>query len=54
MLLSQMGAAKITMLVKPMTAYVLLPIVQLAVVLFTVVVGTRVVRNYHIRDQIME
>jgi putative ABC transport system permease protein len=54
LLLSQMGAAKITMLVKPLTAYLLLPAVQLAVVLITVVVGTRVVRNYHIRDQIME
>ncbi|MBI4856267.1 MAG: FtsX-like permease family protein [Acetobacterium woodii] len=53
-MLSSMGAAKITLLVEPLTAYLLCPAIQLLVVLFTVVMGTRTVRNYHIKDQIME
>jgi len=53
-MLSSMGASKIRMLVEPITAYLLCPAVQLLVVLLTVIVGTKVVRNYHIRDQIME
>ena len=53
-MLSFMGASKITMLVEPVTAYLLYPAAQLLVVFITVVAGTKVVRNYHIRDQIME
>jgi len=53
-MLSSMGASKITMLVEPVKAYLLCPAAQLIVVLLTVIVGTRSVRNYHIRDQIME
>jgi len=53
-MLSFMGAAKITMLVEPVSAYLFCPAAQLIVVLITVIVGTKVVRNYHIRDQIME
>ena len=53
-MLSSMGASKITMLVEPVTAYLLYPAAQLLVVLITVIVGTKVIRNYHIRNQIME
>lgn len=53
-MLSSMGVSKITMLVEPITAYLLCPLAQLFVVFITVIVGTKVVRNYHIRDQIME
>lgn len=53
-MLSSMGASKITMLVEPVTAYLLCPAAQLLVVFITVIVGTKAVRNYHIRDQIME
>jgi putative ABC transport system permease protein len=53
-MLSSKGISKINMLVEPLTAYLLSPAAQIVVVLFTVIVGTKVVRNYHIRDQIME
>jgi putative ABC transport system permease protein len=53
-MLSSMGASKITMLVEPFTAYMLYPTAQLLVVFITVIVGSKVVRNYHIRDQIRE
>ncbi|MGB5824508.1 MAG: ABC transporter permease, partial [Proteocatella sp.] len=53
-MLSFMGASKIKMLVEPVTAYLICPAVQMFVVFITVIVGTKVVRNYHIRDQIME
>jgi putative ABC transport system permease protein len=54
LMLSSMGASKITMLVEPITAYLLCPAAQLLVVFITVIVGTKVVKNYHIRDQIKE
>ena len=53
-MLSSMGASKITMLVEPVTAYLLCPAAQLFVVSITVIVATKVVKNYHIRDQIIE
>lgn len=53
-MLSSMGAAKITLLVEPVKSYLLCPAAQLLVVFITVIVGTKVVRNYHIKDQIME
>jgi len=53
-MLSFMGVSKITMLFEPVTAYLLSPAAQLLVVFITVIVGTKVVRNYHIRDQIIE
>jgi len=53
-MLSSMGASKITMLVEPVTAYLFCPAAQLLVVFIIVIVGTEVVRNYHIRNQIME
>jgi len=54
LMLSTMGASKITLSVEPVTAYLLCPGAQLLVVFITVIVGTKVVRNYHIRDQIRE
>jgi len=54
LMLSSMGASKITMLVEPVTAYLLCPAAQLFVVSITVIVATKVVKNYHIRDQIIE
>jgi putative ABC transport system permease protein len=54
LMLSSMGASKITMLVEPVTVYLLCPAAQLLVVFITVIVGTKVVRNYNIRDQIRE
>jgi len=54
LMLSSMGASKITMLVEPVTAYLISPMVQMFVVFITVIIGTKVVRNYHIRNQIME
>jgi putative ABC transport system permease protein len=54
LMLSSMGASKITMIVEPATAYLLYPAAQLLVVFITVIVGTKVVKNYHIRNQIVE
>lgn len=54
LMLSSMGASKITMLVEPVRAYLLCPAVQLIVVFATVIIGTNVVKSYHIRDQIIE
>lgn len=54
MMLSSMGASKIIMLVDPVRSYLISPVAQLLVVFVTVIVGSKVVRSYHIRDQIME
>jgi putative ABC transport system permease protein len=54
MMLSSMGASKITMIVEPVKSYLLSPAAQLLLVFITVMVGSKVVKNYHIRDQIME
>jgi len=54
LMLSSMGASKITMLVEPVAAYLVFPVTQICVVFITVIIGTKVVRNYHIRNQIME
>ena len=54
LMLSSMGASKITMLVEPVASYILCPVAQLLVVFITVIAGTKVVTKYHIRDQIME
>jgi putative ABC transport system permease protein len=53
-MLSSIGVAKINMLVEPLWAYIICPAVQLLAVIITVIIGTKVIRNYHIRDQIME
>jgi putative ABC transport system permease protein len=54
LMLSSIGASKITMLVDPVRAYLLCPAVQLIVVFTTVIIGTSVVKSYHIKDQIIE
>jgi putative ABC transport system permease protein len=53
-ILSSMGASRITMLIDPVEAFLLWPAVQALVVFITVIVGTGVVKRYHIRDQIIE
>jgi len=53
-MLSSMGASEIRMLIEPIKSYLLSPVVQLFVVFITVIVGSNVVKNYHIRDQIVE
>jgi len=54
LMLSAMGVSRISMIVEPVMAYLLCPVSQLFVVFITVIFGTKVVRNYHIRDQIIE
>lgn len=54
MIFASMGAHKITMLVEPLSAYLLSPLIQICVVFVTVLLGTKVVKTIHIRDQIME
>lgn len=54
LVLSSMGVSKITVLIKPITSYVLSPIAQLVIGITTVVVSSKGVRRYHIRNQIME
>ncbi|HEX3029226.1 MAG TPA: FtsX-like permease family protein, partial [Clostridia bacterium] len=53
-MLSFAGVAKIQLLAEPALAYLLCPAVELLVVIITVIIGTKVIRTYHIRDQIME
>ena len=53
-MLSSIGASKIIMLVDPVKSYIISPVVQILLVFITVIVGSNVVRSYHIRDQIME
>lgn len=53
-MLSFAGVAKIQMLVEPAWAYLFCPAVQLFVVVITVMIGTKIIRTYNIRDQIME
>lgn len=53
-ILSFMGASKITMIVEPVNAYLIFPAVQLFIVFITVIFGTKVVKSYHIRNQIMD
>lgn len=54
LMLSSMGASKITMLVQPITAYLIFPFVQMVVVFITVMIATSAVKKYHIKNQIME
>lgn len=54
MMLSSMGASKIIMLVDPVKSYLLSPMIQLFIVFITVIMGSKVVSSFHIRDQIME
>jgi putative ABC transport system permease protein len=54
MIFSTMGASSINILVDPLSAYVFLPLAQIFVVFVTVVLGTKVIDSFHVRDQIME
>lgn len=54
LILSYMGASKIIMLVEPIMSYLISPVAQLFVVVITVIIGSNVVKKFHIRDQIME
>ncbi len=53
-MLSSVGVAKIKLLVEPVQAYLLCPAVQLMVVVITIIIGTKMIKTFHIRDQIME
>ena len=53
-MLSSVGVAKIELQVEPVWAYLISPVIQIIVVIITVIIGTRIIRAYHIRDQIME
>ena len=53
-MLSSVGVAKIKMQVEPIMAYLVCPVIQISVVFITIIIGTKNIRNYHIRDQIME
>lgn len=54
MMLSSMGASRITLLPEPVAAYLFSPGIQLLAVILTVIAGTQAVRHCHIRDQIRE
>ena len=54
LMLSSMGASRIIMLVDPIKAYLIYPSAQVLTVFITVIVGTEVVRKYHIKNQIKE
>lgn len=54
LMLSSMGVSKITILVKPIVSYLISPIMQVLLGTVTVVLASKSVRRYHIRNQIME
>lgn len=54
LMLSSMGATRMTLLIQPLKAYLICPAIQLLVVAITVIGGTRAVKHYHIKEQIME
>ena len=54
LMLQAMGASKIVMIIDPVFSYIIFPVLQVSIVLITVILGTRVVKKYHIRDQILE
>lgn len=53
-MLSSFGVAKIKMQVEPIMAYLVYPVIQIFVVFITIIIGTKNIKNYHIRNQIME
>lgn len=53
-MLSSVGVAKIKLLVEPILVYLLCPVGQLFIVVITVIIATKIIKTYHIRDQIME
>jgi len=54
LMLSSMGATRMTLLIQPLKAYLICPAVQLLVVVVAVIGVTRAVKQYHIKEQIME
>ncbi len=54
LMLSSMGATRMTLLIQPLKAYLICPAIQLLVVAITVIGGTRLVKYYHIKEQITE
>ena len=54
LMLSSMGATRMTLLIQPLKAYLICPAIQLLVVTITVIGGARVVKHYHIKEQIVE
>jgi putative ABC transport system permease protein len=54
LMLSSMGVSKITLLIKPIASYIISPIAQLVMGIATVIVSSKGVKRYHIRNQIME
>lgn len=53
-MLSSIGVAKIKLLTEPIWTYLFCPAAELLVVIITVIIGTKIIKTYHIRDQIME
>jgi putative ABC transport system permease protein len=53
-MLKNMGAAKIKILVEPISSYMLYPIMQIASLILTIILATQMIKKYHIRDQIIE
>ena len=53
-MLSSVGVAKIELLTEPIRTYLFCPAAELLVVVITVIIGTTIIKAYHIRDQIME
>jgi putative ABC transport system permease protein len=54
LMLKNMGAAKIKILVEPITSYMVYPILQIASLILTIIFATQMIKKYHIRDQIIE
>lgn len=54
LMLSSMGATRMTLLIQPLKAYLICPAVQLLMVVVAVIGVTRAVKQYHIKEQIME
>ena len=53
-MLSSVGVAKIKMLIEPVWVYLICPAGQFIAVVVTIIIVTKIIRTYHIRDQIME
>ncbi len=52
--LSSFGVVKIKLLINPLVVNYICPVLELFVCVLTIMVATKVVKKYHIRDQIME
>lgn len=54
LMLSSLGASEVNLLIEPVGAYLYSPLGQMLAAAFTIFLGTRIVKAYHIRDQIIE